>query len=74
MDLEIISQFLKHPKITLRTQNLLFFYFKLLNSKISINVRDIRITGSIEIERDINHGIVVKEIVFDNHFDGFTVR
>nr|CAH0098529.1 unnamed protein product [Daphnia galeata] len=53
----------------------LIHFFPLRGSgNYNINVRDIRITGSIEIERDINHGIVVKEIVFDNHFDGFTIQ
>ncbi|XP_046454195.1 uncharacterized protein LOC124201972 [Daphnia pulex] len=38
------------------------------------DLRDIRITGSIEIEKDNKNGVSFKAIKFDTHFEEFTIQ
>jgi hypothetical protein len=51
------------------TSKNLFYKFK-----NRADLRDIRITGSIEIEKDNKNGVSFKAIKFDTHFEEFTVR
>ncbi|EFX75772.1 hypothetical protein DAPPUDRAFT_323032 [Daphnia pulex] len=54
---------------------ILIKFFPLQGSgNFKTDLRDIRITGSIEIEKDNKNGVSFKAIKFDTHFEEFTIQ